>query len=594
MSINYSVDRSIESTIDRHAERVRRLANLAVTDVQAAAAVRQSLEYLEKAEESKFQELMQNLVVAEIYGKQDQPGNRASQGNPPPKSTQETQLCAEREQQESNNSQETSSSTSMSKTHLILTVGTNALPVWVAWYHLSKKLKRVSTQFVHTSGTKDQKDLLEDYCKNACAFLSESISTSENNPNRNDICEKIIAELPDGCENIHVHYTGGTQAMGVATVCAMLQVAHTLDREVNMDASYLDPGRSRAPHIVSWAYSGPDYLIPDTRVSIEAKMDCDACRCSTDIQITEFNCNACIRKVADLNNFEMAYFRSTHRPKICPHPRKPSKEELCASKTMLEHIQCFDYLNTKKRRRNAFSESLASKWRKRFEEDSCFVYPETKQEFEIPEETHNDTWSEKILPSLRAAYPACQWNCEGTTLSYPARVGADPNQKDDMKKMGSFICGTWLEYAAYAAFKETLEQIDKRHKKVTDNSRSNYELFHHVYIRPKGVSETDKHFELDVVAMLGYQVVVVSCSVTAKSSDVKLKAMEAYHRAKQLGGDEARAVVLCVAEDEVVTDIQKELWDETGTENPLQVWGKCNMEDLCKKVKKLLKELYWD
>ena len=51
-------------------------------------------------------------------------------------------------------------------TQLIMTVGTNALPVWVAWYHLKDKLKDESdddilVRFIHTAGTINQKNLLE-------------------------------------------------------------------------------------------------------------------------------------------------------------------------------------------------------------------------------------------------------------------------------------------------------------------------------------------------------------------------------------------------------------------------------------------------
>ena len=50
-------------------------------------------------------------------------------------------------------------------TQLIMTVGTNALPVWVAWHHLKDRLEDpISVRFVHTANTVPQKNLLVTHC----------------------------------------------------------------------------------------------------------------------------------------------------------------------------------------------------------------------------------------------------------------------------------------------------------------------------------------------------------------------------------------------------------------------------------------------
>ena len=476
-------------------------------------------------------------------------------------------------------------------TQLIMTVGTNPLPVWVAWYHLKEKLPDpVSVQLVYTpdtastTGTETQKDLLKSYFKGSTCILN-SIPVSVNNPDRIDICKNIIGQLPPDCTEIHVHYTGGTQAMGVATVSGMLLAKATLqqeNRDINIDASYLDPGRGSAPNIVSWVHNP---LIRDTRKNIRPD----------------------IHTVAELNGFKAGDFKSSHYtpyPSYCPLPRKPANEELDVGIAVLDHIREFDYpipVNGPQRVRNAFSQDLAYEWRRVFEQNSQFVYPNTAGSFKIPGRTNINTWQKKILPKLKAAYPDCTWNGGGNVLSYPGGAAATANQERNLEEMGRFFCGIWLEYAVYAAFKEVLKNIDTTRKENdrTDKSRSNYALFHNVYVR-KNTIEANPHFELDVVAVLGYQVIVVSCGVTASRKEIKLKAMEAYHRAKQLGGDEARAIMLCVAVNQVVEGIQKELEDETGTKHPLRVWGRSqsgnipNMDSLRHKLQNLLKDLYWD
>ena len=125
-----------------------------------------------------------------------------------------------------------------------------------------------------------------------------------------------------------------------------------------------------------------------------------------------------------------------------------------------------------------------------------------------------------------------------------------------------------------------------------------------------------KHFELDVVAVLGYQVVVVSCDMSNPSAarynrdspyfagtyetSIKRKTIEAYHRTKQLGGDEGRTIMLCQASQDVADDITDDLHDTIGTDHkPLQVWGKDtwptidNPDKLVEAFKEYLKELGW-
>ena len=439
-------------------------------------------------------------------------------------------------------------------THLILTVGKNPLPVWVAWDRLIAHWRErgqddIAVQFVYTEGTVDEAKLLRQYCIKAGVTVLADILTSQRAPNQNDICRKIVEEHHPEWTNLHVHYTGGTQAMGVATVCAMLLAKNELreqDRDVSIDASYLDPGRDSAPTIVSWTH---DPLIEDTRVRVPAK----------------------IEEIAKINGFQAGDFESADPPGYCPPPQTPSKEKLIAGQVILNRIREFD----ESRRWN---ETL-DKWNKIFRRDGFergFIYPSNAASFNLSItssaawEVNPSVWQNEILPAITNAYPSCPWDSQNGLLAYPARGSATKDQKEDLKQMDAFFNGIWLEYAAYAAFKEVLEEV----KCDSGGRRDNFQLFHNVYVRQQGPGRADRHFELDLVAALGYQVVVISCSTTSRLPTIKQKAMEAYHRAKQLGGDEARAVVLCLATYEDAERVEKELEDETGTARPLQVWGR--------------------
>lgn len=473
-------------------------------------------------------------------------------------------------------------------TQLILTVGKNPLPVWVAWDRLTKLWqsqgqKDIAVQFVYTEGTKDEKELLKGYCKKAKILVLEDIPTSQHKPDKEDICKKIVAEYRSEFTNIHVHYTGGTQAMGVAAVCAMLLAQNTLlaedNRKVIVDASYLDPGRSSAPRIVSWEPHS-DSLIEDTRVDVPAAL----------------------QKIAKINGFQAGGFRSVDPPKTCPMPKKPIPERMHAGQVVLNHIQGFDTSYYNRRwstwvMQDQFTKNHRDSWNKIFRPNSDFVHPSNADTFTSPLST-DPVWQTKILPALNGSYPHCPWNLRNGTLQYPAAGGATNGEKENLEDMDKFFNSGWLEYAACAAFKKVLDEI-KHDSRSRCDKRDNFQLFHSVYVRTQGHGIAKRHFELDVVAVLGYQVVVVSCSVTSNLSGIKQKAMEAYHRAKQLGGDEARAVVLCVASYEDAERVEKELEDETGTKRPLQVWGRQqgtrgrpghihDMDSLCEKFKDLL------
>ena len=78
-------------------------------------------------------------------------------------------------------------------TQLIMTVGTNALPIWVAWHHLKDKLEKpIKVRFIYTADTTDEKDRLVEYCQGA--DFGKHIKTSPGDPAtvRGDIRGQIL------------------------------------------------------------------------------------------------------------------------------------------------------------------------------------------------------------------------------------------------------------------------------------------------------------------------------------------------------------------------------------------------------------------
>lgn len=105
-------------------------------------------------------------------------------------------------------------------------------------------------------------------------------------------------------------------------------------------------------------------------------------------------------------------------------------------------------------------------------------------------------------------------------------------------------------------------------------------------------TSTARDFELDAVAMRGYQLFAISCGVISDGSGaadgdrakLKLKLFEVIARARQLGGDEARAALVCGAKN------PKSIEDEVGRDLDLakgriRVFGKFDLPHLAPRLR---------
>ena len=88
-------------------------------------------------------------------------------------------------------------------------------------------------------------------------------------------------------------------------------------------------------------------------------------------------------------------------------------------------------------------------------------------------------------------------------------------------------------------------------------------------------------FELDVLLLYGYQFFGISCTTSKDRSLCKSKGFEILHRAKQIGGDEAKAILISFLPnlpakdgDEITPkDLQLELETDTGNTGDILVLG---------------------
>ena len=369
-------------------------------------------------------------------------------------------------------------------TQLIMTVGTNPLPVWVAWHHLKQDVLEppVNVRLIYTPGTMDEKKRLETYCDGAYFF--SPICTSPGAPGnvREDV-EVVLNDLSE-FTHLHVHYTGGTKVMAVETVAALEYGISEDGINIHYNTSYLDPRSTHGPAIVD-SYGrtlGPD----DARQNIPANL----------------------QQIANLNGFTLAPFTHEYYDKA---QKKHVKKDLPEPAILDEE---------------------------------------------------KETKGKDVLLTMK-------------TMKKPWSIS---------------INSTHFEYAAYVALKQALKSIQAKNP-----NRKNYQIFHEVYIRRTGANQQDANFELDVVALLGYQIVVISCTLKNEKEPIKEKGMEVILRARQLGGDEAQAIVLCPAHPNDARRVQEELHDEVGSVGaPLRVWGTDKWCDLSNELLNYLRaDLHW-
>lgn len=125
-------------------------------------------------------------------------------------------------------------------------------------------------------------------------------------------------------------------------------------------------------------------------------------------------------------------------------------------------------------------------------------------------------------------------------------------------KLACYLDGDWLEHYTLWALQQ-----------IADGC--------HLHDATQNIVPRERKFQLDVVAMRGYQLFALSCSTDAGKGRLKQKLFEAYVRARQLGGDEARVALVCGAStssrDGSPVEIQREIAEAWDAEGKICVFG---------------------
>lgn len=96
--------------------------------------------------------------------------------------------------------------------------------------------------------------------------------------------------------------------------------------------------------------------------------------------------------------------------------------------------------------------------------------------------------------------------------------------------------------------------------------------------RAQNIVPKEVEFDLDITALRGYQLFALSCATGKDKDKLKLKLFEAYVRARQLGGDEARIALVCYSE--APGKLEHEMKRDVDPEGRIRVFGRTHLADL--------------
>lgn len=413
--------------------------------------------------------------------------------------------------------------------HLILLVGGNPLPNAVAAQLLAAPTATI--WLLHSDGN-DGEPSTKNIAENLETFLHQKNArwTIKLEPipstSKQGIEGRIVGQTEGiwgkNAEELNgrvgLHYTGGTKSMSVHTYRA-LEKALT-NHQPRPTFSYLDP-RELALHIDGEG-TGPDRLYyilktPHLRDTVTLSS---------------------LDQLAALHHYEPA--------------QNPNQEKWGESPEIAELARAMMKIHTSPQGMIEWG-NLRQNWRN-----------EPKNE--------DFTWPDRTkYPALAPVFDAMDNLCgEAAT---PARIArklrpAEP-APPTLRSCSKWLLGVWLEVYAASCVVELPDALNISYKGTN--------LFY------QNKKQKSDHFELDAACVIGYQLFAVSCIATddiLKASREKAKEhfLEVYVRARQLGGDEARAGLICLIDDAAGLENEiKRSWDAAGK---VKVFGRNELQNL--------------
>lgn len=382
--------------------------------------------------------------------------------------------------------------------HLFLLVGENPLPNYVAARLLLNK--KGTPYLVYTSGTQNQANNLQKILNNEKNFNpAQFVPLGENESDaykiREEICKKL-EEIKDG--EIGLHYTGGTKAMSVHSYRALFYEKRSdgsYIKRPNLIFSYLDPRRLE---MCIDREEGEQEPIKVTPEMLQVKLD---------------------------KLFQIHGWTWKSEPIFTPQLTD-------AAKAVAAFHADEDLL---KLWRNWCNEVL----RKETRDDRDRWLKENKLKSLSPLSLENLRSQPKIVEALSqlgiTAENLLLQNIKDRAIE-EAKINLIENFKFDLEDVLKWLDGEWLEHYVLEQVKAISEELS-----IHDSATSFW---------IKDPTSKNTKFQFDVAFMRGYRLFAISCTTDSSKPLCKSKLFEAYIRAQQLGGAEARVALVCCVSNE--------------------------------------------
>jgi len=171
-------------------------------------------------------------------------------------------------------------------------------------------------------------------------------------------------------------------------------------------------------------------------------------------------------------------------------------------------------------------------------------------------------------PALAPVVQAFEGLCAPAPATPESVAWALSCKNGQIASCSKILIADWLEEHVFAVFQDLAPELG----------------MHEVGLgmQPQKTT-TSRNSEFDVAAMLGYQLFAVSCMASDRAQNVKDHFMEAYVRARQLGGDEARAALVCCLENPA--EMEQEITQGWGAEGKIRVFGRPHLLNLAEHLR---------
>ncbi|MCB0257119.1 MAG: hypothetical protein KDI55_25645 [Anaerolineae bacterium] len=406
--------------------------------------------------------------------------------------------------------------------YLFLLVGKNPLPDYVAATLLLNPGGQL--YLVHSTATKPAAERLARHLTDQEKDqIPKYVPVGE--ADSTDIRSKIDSELSSlGHGQIGLNYTGGTKLMSVYACRTLLDYRDRAAKQRSVTLSYLD-ARTDCMYI---EHNDDPLFVSESLLHV------------MDPSPNMHDPPSMLKTVVELHTNGLV-------SKIERTPQLPDLARLLAQEHQKPEVA--------KAWRSWCNEVLRQSTRKsdRWDRENVLC----KVHLDLP----SDRNLERIVGGMRTALRLEQ---QTTTISL-ARVAKDAGFKK-AKHFCEWLDGKWLEYHVLDIL-QTLAK-DRLHGKIHDPGMG---------VKPANESEGSE-YEVDIGVMQGYRLYAISCTTGDDKSLYKLKLFEAYERARNMGGDEARVGLICLNHDPRALERQvSRSWDAEGK---VRVFGRSDIANL--------------